>query len=186
MKTFCVLCFLLPIFGISQKLYFEETFDKMKLGNRFNKNWTVQNKKGKNTWHVSSHKNAKTKLYAKISGYRGSKQEDDWLILRQDLSACYKASLSFESATGYYKHNGLSILISDSSDFSNAKKLKEITIASARNVTRGNFSSFIPSGKIDLSAHCGGEVYIGFHYIGNNTSQSTTFEIDNIKIWINN
>jgi hypothetical protein len=42
-------------------------------------------------------------------------------------------------------------------------------------------SYFIPSGDIDLSAYTG-KGYIGFKYVGDKTTNTTTFRIDNVKI----
>ncbi len=176
---------LIPCFYFTQELFFEETFDKMTFGDSFERNWIMKNIQGKNTWRVSSHKNSTTKLYAKISGYKGSEIEEDWLILKQDLTNCYNASLEFETAIGFYQHDGLSVWIHDTEDLLKGRELKSTRLASKKDLKEFSFSPFIPSGKIDLAEFCGGMFYLGFHYLGNNSNESTVFEIDNIKIFIN-
>ncbi|MFV0530239.1 MAG: choice-of-anchor J domain-containing protein [Flavobacteriales bacterium] len=180
-----VLIVLIPCFLFAQEPFFKETFDQMSFGSFFDQNWTVKNIQGENSWRVSSHKKSTTGLYAKISGYKGSENEEDWLVLKKDLSSCYKASLEFETATGYYKHNGLSIWIHDTENImEKGKKVEKVNLASKKDLKKYNFSPFVSSGKIDISEFCGGMFYVGFRYLGNNSNESTTFELDNVQISI--
>ncbi len=185
MKQFFIFLLLSNLVN-SQELLFHENFDEMKFDNTFNHNWIVKNIEGKNTWRVSSHKNSKNKLYAKISGYKGSEIEKDLLILKQNLTKCYNASLEFETAVGYYKHNGLTVWTNDNKNIEEGNKLENIIIASEADLKEYSFSPFINSNKIDISEYCGGMFYLGFLYEGNNLDKSTVFEVDNIKIEINN
>lgn len=180
-----LLLLLFPFLSFTQELLFEEDFNQMNFGNSFDENWIVKNNQGKNSWRVSSHKNSKTKYYAKISGYKGSDNEEDWLILKQDLTHCYNASLKFETAIGFYQHHGLSIWIHETEDITQGKKLDSITLASKHDIKKYSFSPFVPSQKINISTFCGGMFYLGFRYLGNNTDKSTVFEVDNIQLWIN-
>ncbi|APD06105.1 hypothetical protein UJ101_00566 [Flavobacteriaceae bacterium UJ101] len=182
---FLLLLLFFPHFSFTQELFFQENFDQMTFGNSFNHNWVVKNIEGKNSWRISSHKNSKTKLYAKISGYKGSEKEEDWLILKQDLTHCYNASLQFETATGFYQHHGLSVWIHDSENISQGEKIDSIKLASEENIKAYSFSPFVSSQRINVSAFCGGMFYLGFRYLGNNSNESTVFELDNIQIWIN-
>lgn len=174
-----------PAFFLSQELLFEENFNHMSFGDSFNENWIVKNIEGKNTWRVSSHKGSKTKLYAKVSGYKGSDIEEDWLILKQDLTSCYNASLTFETAIGYYQHEGLTVWIHDTKDIQKGKKLDSVNLASKKDIKKATFSPFISSGSIDISSFCGGMLYVGFRYLGNHNNESTVFELDNLRITIN-
>ncbi len=176
---------LLPSFFFTQELFFEENFDRMSFGDSFDKNWIVKNVEGENGWRVSSHKGSKTKLYAKISGYKGSDTEEDWLILKQDLTSCYNASLTFETAVGYYQHPGLTVWIHDTENIQEGKKLDSVNLASKKDVEKYSFSSFVSSGTLDISSFCGGMFYLGFRYLGNNHNESTVFELDNLRITIN-
>jgi len=45
----------------------------------------------------------------------------------------------------------------------------------------GYAPSFVPSGNVDLSSFSG-TGYIAFIYNGNNSSQTTTYQVDNVKI----
>lgn len=182
---FLLLLLFFPYFYFTQELFFEEDFNQMTFGNSFDQNWIVKNVEGKNTWRISSHKNSKTKLYAKISGYKGSEKEEDWLILKQDLTHCYNASLLFETAVGFYQHQGLSVWVHDSDTISQGKKLDSIQLASKKDLKNHSFSPFVSSQRINISAFCGGMFYLGFRYLGNHSNKSTVFELDNIQIWIN-
>ena len=170
---------------LCQEIIYSENFDSMPFGSDFDPHWSVKNIEGQNSWRVSSHKNSKSKLYAKISGYKGSKIESDLLILKQDLTKCYNASIEFETSIGFFKHDGLTVWTHDSENFTQAKKIDPIRIAKQEDLDNYTFSPFISSNKIDISHYCGGPFYLYFHYLGNNDSKSTVYEIDNIQIWIN-
>ena len=167
----------------AQKLYFSEDFKSYDFGKELSDNWKIQSVKGKNYWRVSSHKNSKTGKYLKISAYKGDLEEIDEAILSLDLSHCYEANFEFQSAIGYFQEKSqLELLISDS--FSgNYSPIKNVRIANSENIRKGKFSSFISSGKIDISDYCGGFIHLKFAYKGSVENGATTYEIDDIKIF---
>ena len=184
MKNLALLL-LMPLFGVimAQKTIFSQNFVSLFLGQKFDSSFINKNKNGKNSWRVATHNASKTGNYAKMSAYNTDGEEEDWLILKVDLTQCFKAQLQFETAVGYYDKPTLKVFVTDSltTDFSTFKPITA-RLAEGKDVKKGKFSDFVSSGKIDVSDYCGGILYLGFQYVGNKLGQSTLYELDNILI----
>lgn len=119
--------------------------------------------------------------YAQATAFQDTNNEmESWLITPAiDLSEA--KILSFESAQAFFKHDGLTVLISTNFDGTNVSTAtwKPLTAKLAGSAD-ANYAN-VPSGDIDLSTYTG-KAYIGFKYVGDKTTNTTTFRIDNVKI----
>lgn len=119
--------------------------------------------------------------YAQATAFQDvSAEMESWLITPQlDLSG--GKILSFESAQAFFKHNGLTVLISTNFNGTNVGTATWTPlIAKLASSTDANYAN-VPSGDVDLSAYTG-KAYIGFKYVGDKTNNTTTFRIDSVKI----
>ncbi len=105
---------------------------------------------------------------------------ETWLIT-PGIDLTEAKVLSFESAQAFFAHDGLSVWISNDFDGTNVGSATW-TKLNATLASNGNANyDWVQSGNIDLSAFSG-TAYIGFKYVGNKTSQTTTYRIDNVKV----
>ncbi len=124
---------------------------------------------------------------AKMSGYSGGNNANvDWLISpAQDLSGFSSASISFDNA---YKFDGPPIEVYVSRNYSgsgdpNASGVNWTKVEGAI-LSPGNYT-YASSGLLDISGFTGSgnqAVYIAFKYTST-TSASSTWEIDNLKVY---
>lgn len=124
-----------------------------------------------------------SEAYAQATAYStGSPVEnmEAWLIT-PPLNMDVITNMSLNTSNAFWMHNGLSIWISTDYDGTNVTSATwqelDCTIAGQ---SAGNYN-WVPSGDINLSAY-NGTAYIGFKYVGNSTSQTTNYQIDDIVI----
>jgi len=124
--------------------------------------------------------------FATISAYKsGQSNATTWLITPAiNLDATTNESLSFGTVDGYDNGATLQVFISSNYDGgatpSNATWTQlPATISSGH--ASSYASSFLSSGNIDISSY-NGNVYIAFVYQGSDPTNTTTFEITNIKV----
>jgi hypothetical protein len=115
-----------------------------------------------------------------ISGYDGSYHaNDDWLISPSlYLTSLSTAYLSFVTAKNY-NGNPLQIKISNNYDGQGDPATATWDILQFT-LSSGGFE-WTPSGKVDISAYIGPNVYVAFRYTSTN-SACATWELDNVKI----
>lgn len=163
--------------------FFKETFEEGTFSN-----WTIYNELGTQEWGTVNFGNPG--VCAKMSGFANSANNAniDWLISPvQDLSGLSNASINFDNA---YKFAGNPIEVYVSNNYSgtgnpNASGITWTKINGA-NLSSGNYV-YVNSGNLDISNFTGdgnSEVYIAFKYTCD-TSASSTWELDNIKIYGN-
>jgi hypothetical protein len=89
--------------------------------------------------------------------------------------------LSFATAKTFWKHDGLSVWSSSNFDGKNVATATwtPINAPIAGNTAADN--TWVPSGDIPLTAN-GGKIYIGFKYVGDKTTNTTTYRVDNVKV----
>ncbi|MFN8274535.1 MAG: choice-of-anchor J domain-containing protein [Flavobacteriaceae bacterium] len=151
-------------------------------------NWVKYSEVGAQVWTLDpTFGNPYPGACAKMSGYSGANNANvDWLISPvQDMSGYSSAQISFDNA---YKFDGPVIELYVSRNYSgsgdpNASGVTWTKINGA-NLSPGNYS-YVNSGKLDMSAFAGSgneAVYVAFKYTST-TSASSTWEIDNVKIY---
>ena len=168
--------------------YYDNPFFKETFENGTFENWTIYSEQGTQVWEAVNFGNPG--VCAKMSGYNGSSNDAniDWLISPvQDLSSLSSASINFDNA---YKFTGNPIEVYVSNNYSgigspNATGVTWTKINGA-NLSSGNYV-YTNSGNLDISSFTGAgnnAVYIAFKYTCNTTA-SSTWELDNIKIYGN-
>lgn len=128
--------------------------------------------------------------YPLIQGFNSDSDDiESWLVSpKVDFSQAME--LTFETKLGFWKHDGLKVFISTDFDGCNVlaatwTELTDATIANSVNSPDGidGYSDFfVNSGTVDLSDYDGEEGYIGFQYIGDNSTNTTTYQLDNVAI----
>jgi endonuclease I len=145
--------------------------------------WINYIEKGTKKWLGKFYSNNK---YAQVSSYNTSEENIIWLITPPvNLDVSDNEIFKFDINVGYWKHNGLQILMSQ--DFNGS----DISLATWTDITSNfiiptepvsGYGSFEPAGEMNLSTYQG-TIYIAYKYSGNsNNSQTTTYQIDNVSI----
>ncbi len=162
----------------------DEAFTNATVNQDININgWTNFATNGARKWRGAEFSNDK---YAQCTAFGSSDLANEGWLVSPAIDVSSPKTFSFESSWGYYKHQGLSVWYSTnfgSTDICNAdwKPLPNVVLAKATDGT-GNFSNWIPSGLISLPVIAGGKVYIGFKYVGDKSSNTTTWRIDKVKL----
>lgn len=121
--------------------------------------------------------------YARASAFQANPTTvSTWLIspaqtLNQDKF------LSFDTECSFWVHDGLTVWIS--TDFNGSNIATATWTQLTADIATGADGNYVwvPSGNIDLSAYTGSTVYIGFKYIGDATTNTSTYDVDNVRIW---
>ena len=143
--------------------------------------WLNANKVGERYWQGKEFESNK---YVQATAYGStSATMESWLVT-PGVTLSTAKKLNFDSKAGYYLHAGLTVWVSTNFD-GNSENLFTATwtqisptIATAPS---NGYGIWVNSGDINLSAYSG-TIYVLFKYTGNNTTQTTTFQIDNVKI----
>lgn len=120
---------------------------------------------------------------AKMSGFQSgsSNVNEDWLISPAiDLSSVSSAALKFDTAT---KFSGNPVQIYISNDYVGSGDPSLATwneLTGTLSPSTGNYD-WTSSGNINISGYTGSDVYIAFKYTST-SSESATWEVDNVKI----
>lgn len=139
--------------------------------------WTNVAVKGTRLWRGGSFSG---NSFAQATAYQDSNPEMETWLITPYINLDTPKNLSFESAQAFFTHDGLTALIS--TDFSGNVATATWTPLSCTLATSGDANyDWVPSGTIDLSGYSG-IAHVAFRYIGNKTSQTTTFRLDNVRI----
>lgn len=196
MKNTIKICFLLALFsGALQSCndetdlpYFDDPFYKETFENGTFADWVKFSEQGTQVWGTVNFGNPG--VCAKMSGYNGATNDAniDWLISPvQDLSGLSSAAINFDNA---YKFSGNPIEVYVSNNYSGTGSPTATgvtwTKVNGANLSAGDYA-YANSGNLDISTFTGAgnnAVYIAFKYTCD-TSASSTWELDNIKIYGN-
>lgn len=130
-------------------------------------------------------------IYAQLSAFgTGEPNMDTWLIspaINFDLTE--NETLLFDYVAGYYNGQAVSVWVSTDYDGSNTAAAINAATWTDLEVTLPVYSTsgypdFSSTEAIDLSQF-NGNAYIAFRYVGSSTGVTTTYEIDNIKLFEN-
>jgi DNA/RNA endonuclease YhcR with UshA esterase domain len=141
--------------------------------------WNAVSEKGAQVWVLdATHGNPGG--CAKMSGFATINNEnEDWLISPKiDLTAVATGALYFDNAKNY-TGNDLEVVISK--NYSGSGSPSGATWTQLSFAKSGGSWNYVSSGKIDLSAYNGSNVYLAFKYTST-TSASSTWELDNVKV----
>ncbi len=106
---------------------------------------------------------------------------ETWLIT-PPLDLKTQKTLTFNSSSGYYKHDGLTVWVSTNFNGSNlgSATWTELTFAKPAPNASG-YTDFVPSGNISLPISTS-KGYVAFKYIGDKTTNTTTWRFDDVKV----
>ncbi len=106
---------------------------------------------------------------------------ETWLIT-PPLDLKTQKTLSFESSSGYWRHDGLTVWVSTDFNGQNPASATWTQLTFTHPPSDPNaYSDFIPSGNIQLPVF-NGKGYIGFKYTGDATTNTTTWRFDDVKV----
>lgn len=147
-----------------------------------------------NNWQIASPPVDEAPV-AEASGFGGDEPSNDWLISPAfNFNVLEDETLSFENALGFTDNNRRGLQVKISTDYSgtgdptNATWIDvsdQVTFAQ-ESQQEGNFTPFIDSGEVDLSADQfqSETTYIAFQYRSSGTGGSTsaTWQLNNIVL----
>ncbi|WP_333876723.1 choice-of-anchor J domain-containing protein [Flavobacterium sp.] len=131
--------------------------------------------------------------YAQMSAFgTGEANVNTWLITPAiNLDETENEALRFSYKAAFYNGQAVSVWISEDYDGSNTASginnatWTNLNVSLPDYATSGYPNRFSLSDIIDLSDY-NGNVHIAFRYVGGSSGVSTTYQIDNIKVFENN
>jgi hypothetical protein len=120
-------------------------------------------------------------FYAQNSAFgSGLPAMESWLITpRLDLSVA--DTLTFQSAMAFFVSNQLSVWISTNFNGTNVAAATWTQLACTLATSSSGNYTFVNSGNVPLTSFNGIGV-IGFKYVGDGTTNTTTFKVDNVAV----
>ena len=140
--------------------------------------WMNVKTKGDRLWRA---KEFDGNVYAQATAFQAAEAENEMWLITPSIDLAQASTLTFESAQAFWTHNGLTAWISTDFDGSNVESATWEQLDAKIAGENDDWHAWIPSGSIDLSSYSG-EVHIGFRYAGNNSSGTTSYRIDNVKV----
>lgn len=120
--------------------------------------------------------------YAQATAYNDVAAEMEAWLITPPIELDVPKKVTFESAYGFYVHDGLSVWISSDFDGTNVGAATWQPLGGTIAQSTDTQHAFIPSGDVDLSGFSG-TVRIGFRYVGSGPGgQTTSWRIDNVKV----
>jgi hypothetical protein len=173
--------------------FFSETFESSTPGSGSNEvpiaipGWTNYNALGSRKWSCKTFDDTNFAEFSSFYSIALTDPNDEaWLITSKlDFTATQAETLNFKVESRFSNGAVLKVLISTDFDGTTAGIATAtwtevpVTLPTADN-------AFVSSGLTDLSAYESNNVYIAFKYIGSKAAnKTTTFQIDNIKLFEN-
>lgn len=120
------------------------------------------------------------------NAYSKGKNADDWLVSPEiDLNGYQSATLTFEHAAGYHKSNALEdwfqVLVSEAYDGVPSQADWTVLSPAYPGSSSGGFTSFVPSGEVDLTDYAGKKITLAFRYRAN-ASACYAWEVKQVKV----
>ena len=148
--------------------------------------WLNFNTTSTRLWHARIFSSNK---YAEFSSFFSATGTNDeaWLITPSlDLTTSENELFSFDTKIRFWQGAALTVFISEDYDGTQAG-LTTATWTELNPVlpVSGQEDVFVNSGNIDLSAYNSQNVRIAFKYTGSKAGVTTTYQLDNIKVFEN-
>ena len=120
--------------------------------------------------------------YAQASAFgSGLPAMESWLITPAfDLATL--DTLSFRSEWGFFVHNGLTVWISTNFNGTNLATANWVQLTCTLAVQATGQYVWVPTGDVPLTTFSGSAAHIGFKYVGDGTTNTTTWRIDDVVI----
>lgn len=136
-------------------------------------------------WIVKEFSNTK---FAQIRGFNSGEDDIETYLITPQFDVDEYDNLNFDSKIGFCNHDGLTVYIStdydggDDPTTANWTELSPILANSSNSdCNPTGFGDFINSGDVDLSSYTG-DANVAFVFRGNQNDETTTFQVDNVKI----
>lgn len=146
--------------------------------------WTNHGTIGTRKWRASSFDG---NIFAQATAFGSSNPDplnEEWLV-SPPVDVTTQRVLTFESQWAFYRHQGLTVWFSPdfgSNDICSATWIPlEAHIATQADGS-GDYGFWVPSGNVNLPITAGGKGWIGFRMVGDKTTNTTNWRIDNVKI----
>lgn len=149
--------------------------------------WANYNTSSTRLWHARTYSSNK---YAEFSSFYSAAGTNDtaWLVTPAlDFSATSAETLSFETKIRFWQGAALTVLVSEDYD-GTPEGLATATWTELTPILPASVAqeeTFLNSGNIDLSGYNSSNVRIAFKYTGSKAGVTTTFQLDNIKVFEN-
>ncbi|MBN1339111.1 MAG: choice-of-anchor J domain-containing protein [Bacteroidales bacterium] len=142
--------------------------------------WTPISVTGAQIWDRDNNYGPDGSPCARVSGYEGqSNENEDWLISpAMNFENYDNEILNFQNAKNY---SGPDLKLKISTDYDGGGDPNSATWTDLTFTMSGGTWQWQYSGDIDLSGFSGTEVYVAFYYTSN-TSESATWEVDDIVV----
>lgn len=142
------------------------------------KGWLNIATKGDRVWYGRSFDN---NGFAECEAFQDNNPNTEAWLITPSIDTDEKSMFSFQTAKAFWKHQGLSVWISQ--DFTNLEDANWVALDQAviADDSYDNYE-FVDSGDIDLKDYFGGKVRVGFKYEGTAASNTTKVRIDNVSL----
>ncbi len=143
--------------------------------------WLNANTQGERYWQGKEYDG---NYYIQTTAYGATSDNIENWVVTPGVDLTTPKKLSFDTKTGYYKHAGLTVHVSTDFDGNNSNLLTSTWTQISPTIATGpsdGYGNWVNSGDVDLSSYSG-TIYVLFKYVGNNSSNTTTFQLDNVQI----
>lgn len=176
-----------------KEVVFSEGFESTTTGSGTNEvaialpGWANFPVKGSRKWHSRTFSGNKYAEFSSFYSLAPDPNDEIWLITPAiDLSGTSKESLSFQTKVRFWQGAALTVLISEDYDGTQAGIATATwTELDATLPTATSGEVFVSSGAIDVSSYNSTNVRVAFKYVGSRTGVTSTYQVDNIKIYEN-
>lgn len=176
-----------------KEVVFSEGFESTTTGSGSNEaaialpGWANFPVKGSRKWHSRTFSGNKYAEFSSFYSVAPDTNDEIWLVTPAiDLSKTNNELLSFDTKVRIWQGAALTVLISENYDGTQAGLATATwTELEATLPTATSGEVFVSSGAIDVSQYNSANVRVAFKYVGSRTGVTTTYQVDNIKIYEN-
>jgi hypothetical protein len=119
--------------------------------------------------------------YAQATSFNSSDPTNVMWLVSPNIILNQEKLLSFETAMNFWRHDALEVFAATDFNGTNVTTANWVRLDGYIVKESDPVNTFISSGDIDLSGFSG-SVRIAFKYSGDNTNNTTTYRVDNVRI----
>ncbi len=141
--------------------------------------WTNIAIQGTRYWRAANFSNDK---FCSATAFGSNLPNMETWLITPALDLKVQRTLSFETSSGYWRHDGLTVWVSTNFDGQNvgAATWTQLNFTLPPQNPNG-YSIFVPSGNIALPIS-NNKSYVAFKHVGNSTANTTTWRFDDLKM----
>jgi Family of unknown function (DUF5689) len=133
--------------------------------------------KGTRVWNG---KTFQTDKYVQATSFNSTDPEEEMWLISPPIDLATQKTLNFRTATSFWKHDGLTIMVSTNFDGTNVGTATWAPLTATLAGSTSGDNTWVPSGAITLPT--APKAYIGFRYTGNAAANTSTYRIDDITV----